>query len=108
MAHAKELLRQAQRFFPALRAARVSDYTVEWRPMPRDGRPIVGALPGFPALYVATAHAGVTIAPAIAELLKRELVDGKPAAQLSHFSPKRFANRQADLVSEIEAAFNGA
>jgi glycine/D-amino acid oxidase-like deaminating enzyme len=108
MEHAKELLRQAQRFFPVLKAARVSDFSVEWRPMPRDGMPIVGPLPGFPSVYVATGHAGVTIAPAVAELLKRELVDGKPAAQLGPFSPKRFADRQADLVSEIEAAFNGA
>lgn len=107
MAHAKELLRQARRFFPALEAARVSDLTVEWRPMPRDGMPIIGALPGCPAVYVATGHAGVTIAPAVAELLKRELVDGNPASQLAPFSPKRFADRQTDLVAEIEAAFNG-
>lgn len=108
MAHAKELLRQAQRFFPALESAAISDFTVEWRPMPRDGMPIIGPLPGFPAVYVATGHSGVTIAPAVAELIKEEMVDGRTASQLRAFSPKRFADRQAYVIAEVEAAFNGA
>jgi glycine/D-amino acid oxidase-like deaminating enzyme len=108
IAHSKELLRQAQRFFPILGSARVSEFTVEWRPMPRDGMPIIGRLPGFPAVYVATGHAGVTIAPAVAELLKQELIDGKPSSLLGSFSPGRFADRRAYVAAQVEAAFNGA
>ena len=108
IAHATELLRQAQRFFPILKGARVSEFTVEWRPMPRDGMPIIGPLPGFPAVYVATGHSGVTIAPAVAELLKQELVEGQPAPRLQPFSPARFANRQAAVAEQVEAAFNRA
>jgi glycine/D-amino acid oxidase-like deaminating enzyme len=106
MSHAVELLRQAQRSFPVLAAASVSEFTVEWRPMPRDGLPIIGPLPGFPAMYVATGHSGVTLAPAIAALVAQEIVDGKGAPQLQPFRPARFASRQAYVAAEVESAFN--
>jgi len=106
ISHALELFRQAQKSFPMLSATRVDQFTLEWRPMPRDGMPIVGPLPGFPAIYVATSHSGVTLAPAIAELVARELVDGQAAAELSAFRPARFAGGQKVLAREVETALN--
>jgi glycine/D-amino acid oxidase-like deaminating enzyme len=89
-----------------LSATRVDQFTLEWRPMPRDGMPIVGPLPGFPAIYVATSHTGVTLAPAIAELVARELVDGEVPAELASFGPARFAGGQTFLAREVETALN--
>ena len=106
--HAWSLLRQAQRSFPALESTLVDHFTVEWRPMPRDGMPIVGRLPGCPSLYVATGHSGVTTAPAIARFVTQEIVHGAEAERLKPFRPSRFSAHRADAYTSIEEAFNEA
>lgn len=106
-AHAKDLLQQAARSFPRLASAEVDHFTVEWRPMPRDGMPIMGPLPGLPSVYVATAHSGVTLAPAVAGIVAQELIDGLPARQFENFRPARFANRQLDIADQVEEVFRG-
>ncbi len=108
MSHAQELLRQAQRSFPRLAGVDIEQFTVEWRPMPADGMPVVGTLPGMSSMYLATTHTGVTLAPALAELVTRELIDNEPASQLDHCRPGRFARRRAGLVQDLESAFDGA
>jgi glycine/D-amino acid oxidase-like deaminating enzyme len=105
--HANRLLSQARRSFPSLEGVDVEHFTVEWRPMPRDGMPIVGPLPGLDSLYVATGHSGVTIAPALADFITQELVDGKPADRLKALRPGRFSARQVDIERSIEEVFNG-
>lgn len=105
MKHARELLRQAQRSFPVLRSARIEHYSVQFRPMPRDGMPIIGPLPGLSSVYVATGHSGITLAPAMAVLIAQELIDGSPAVQLEPFRPARFAEQRTHLAQQIEAAF---
>lgn len=106
--HAKQLLRQAQRLLPGLSGTEVEQFTVEWRPMPRDGMPIVGSLPGMSSIYLATTHSGVTLAPALADLIAKELLDNHPAHQLQGCRPARFAAREASLAKEVESAFEGA
>lgn len=104
--HARSLLRQARKSFPALETADVDHFTVEWRPMPRDRMPIVGPLPGLPALYVATGHSGVTIAPALARFITQEIVEGEEVDRLKPFRPARFSAHRADAYRSIEEAFN--
>lgn len=106
MKHARALLHQAARSFPVLGPAQIEGFTVQWRPMPRDGMPIIGRLPGVPSIYVATGHSGVTIAPAIAALATYEIASGSPAVQLESFRPGRFADQRTYLAREVEAAFN--
>ena len=106
--HARSLLRQARKSFPALEATDVDHFTVEWRPMPRDGMPIVGPLPGLPSLYVATGHSGVTIAPALARFITQEVVQGTEVDRLKPFRPARFSAHGADAYRSIEDAFSGA
>lgn len=105
--HALALLRQARRSFPGLAGAEVERFTVEWRPMPRDRMPVVGALPGMSSVYLATSHSGVTLAPALAELVAQELVEGRPADQLDSFRPARFALRETSVAEQVESAFGG-
>jgi glycine/D-amino acid oxidase-like deaminating enzyme len=45
------------------------------RPMPPDGQPIVGALPGAPGLYVAVGHSGITLCPQHGRVLAALLED---------------------------------
>jgi glycine/D-amino acid oxidase-like deaminating enzyme len=106
--HARSLLQQARRSFPALMATAVDHFTVEWRPMPRDGMPIVGRLSGCPSLYVATGHSGVTIAPALARFVTQEIVGGTEAERLKPFRPARFSAHRADAYRSLEEAFSGA
>jgi glycine/D-amino acid oxidase-like deaminating enzyme len=103
--HAARLLRQARESFPALAKVQVDGFTIEWRPMPRDGMPIVGPLPGMPALYVAATHTGVTLAPVLGELVAEELIDQVSAPRLKPFRPGRFIEHREDAYRSIEEAF---
>ena len=105
--HAHMLLRQARKVFPALEATEVDHFTVEWRPMPRDKKPIVGPLPGLSTLYVATGHSGVTIAPALARFIAEEFVKGAEQELLRPFRPGRFSAHDADAYKSVEEAFGG-
>lgn len=86
----------------------VDHFTVEWRPMPTDKMPIVGPLPGMSSIYVATGHSGVTIAPAPAHLISKEVLGGEEQERLKAFRPGRFSARRANGYRSIEEAFTGA
>lgn len=107
MQHARMLLDQARKAFPILEETDVDHFTVEWRPMPRDKKPIVGPLPGLSGVYVATGHNGVTIAPALAEFITKEVAEGVEQDRLKPFRPSRFSAHSADAYASIEEAFNG-
>ncbi|HJR46509.1 MAG TPA: FAD-dependent oxidoreductase [Actinomycetota bacterium] len=106
--HARMLLRQASKAFPILKDSDLEHFTVEWRPMPRDRMPIVGPLPGLPSLYVATGHSGVTIAPALAEFITKEILEGTEQDRLKAFRPSRFSAHTADAYRSVEEAFGEA
>ena len=103
--HARRLLVEARRHFSALGSTDIERFSVEWRPMPRDGMPIVGYLPGLPSVYVATGHSGVTIAPALASAVVDEVARRKEVDRLAAFRPGRFAARAAEANRSIEEAF---
>jgi glycine/D-amino acid oxidase-like deaminating enzyme len=84
------LLSRAQRVVAGLEDAEVLDYRVCVRPIPVDGKPITGWLPGADGLYVAVMHSGVTLGLHMAELICAELVSGTPAAELAPYRPDRF------------------
>jgi glycine/D-amino acid oxidase-like deaminating enzyme len=49
-------------------------YTVCVRPLPLDGHPIVGWLPGLPNVYLAVTHSGITLAPELARLIAADIL----------------------------------
>jgi D-amino-acid dehydrogenase len=71
-----------------------ADAGTEWvgmRPLTPDGMPLLGKVPGFGNLFVATGHAmlGVTLAPVTGELMADVIAgDGNPIA--APFDPGRF------------------
>jgi len=87
---ADELLRRARRVVRGLDRAGVAGYRVCVRPMPADGRSIVGPLPGADHLYLAVTHSGVTLAAHLAGLITAELTGGAQAAELAPYRPGRF------------------
>jgi D-amino-acid dehydrogenase len=62
------------------------------RPMTPDGLPMIGLLPGFSNLAIASGHAmlGLTLAPATADALADLLTTGQPPEVLQPFAPDRF------------------
>ena len=87
---AATLLRRAQEAVHGLLDARVAEFQVCVRPMPADGQPIVGRLPGTPGLYVAVTHSGVTLAAHLSRLIATDLTTGIPPPDLAPYHPARF------------------
>ncbi len=69
---------------------RPSSARVGARPMPADGLPVLGPVPGVTGAYLAVMHSGVTLAPAAARLVAAEIVHGVEAAELAGLRPHRF------------------
>jgi glycine/D-amino acid oxidase-like deaminating enzyme len=86
---ARELLLSASSHVPALASATVHRAMVTMRAMPADGLPVVGRPPGTHGLYVVLAHAAVTLAPALADVVAAEVADDRPDARVERFRPDR-------------------
>jgi D-amino-acid dehydrogenase len=70
-------------------------HTTSWmgmRPVAPDGLPLIGPVPGFENLHIATGHAklGMTLAPATAVAVADLIVGGTSAVDLRPFHPGRF------------------
>lgn len=66
-------------------------HQVGLRPIPPDGFPIVGAVPGVPGLHVAVMHSGVTLAPAVGRHVTDVVLYGRHDALFDPYGPARFA-----------------
>jgi glycine/D-amino acid oxidase-like deaminating enzyme len=75
---------------PALAGASVEATRVGVRPMPRDERPMVGAIPGLDGFYVVVSHSGVTLGPLWGRIAAAELLDGAVDPRLAPYRPARF------------------
>ena len=84
-------LAAAADYVPALRGSRIESTRVGVRPIPYDGLPVVGFLPGFQNLYVAVTHSGVTLALLLGRLIGSEVALHRPEPALAPFRPERFA-----------------
>ena len=87
---AGELLSRARGVADGLDSASVTGYRVCVRPMPADGRSIVGWLPGASGVYAAVTHSGVTLGAHLAELITAEVLGGAAEPELAPFRPDRF------------------
>lgn len=77
---------------PALATAKVLAAQACYRPIVRDGLPLIGAVPGVRGAYVATGHSvwGILNAPATGEAIAELIVDSAArAVDLSPFDPGR-------------------
>jgi len=88
--HAARVIDLARRYVPQIADAKVERVGVGWRPLPRDGLPIVGHLKAAPGIYLAAMHSGVTLAPIIGHLAAMEILDGVRVDLLSDFRYDRF------------------
>lgn len=71
---------------PNLRAVQVTQAD---RPVPGDGLPVVGAVPGCEGLWLAVLHSGVTLAAIVAEGLSARITGQAEMPVLAPFRPER-------------------
>ena len=76
---------------PALRHSRIESTRMGVRPIPQDGLPVVGLLPGLQNLYLAVTHSGVTLALILGRLIALEVALHRPQRVLTPFRPERLA-----------------
>lgn len=87
---AMQVLEQATRVLPALGEAGIESVRLGRRVLPEDGHSIAGWASGVQGLYVVATHSGVTMAPALGELVAGEVVHDRVAEELEPFRPGRF------------------
>src|SRR5271169_4169263 len=78
---------------PVLATARIVARQVCYRPITRDGLPLIGPVPGVERAYIATGHSvwGILNAPATGEAMAELIIDGAArSVDLSAFDPARF------------------
>jgi 4-methylaminobutanoate oxidase (formaldehyde-forming) len=85
--------------FPLLQGAEIDEFRGGLPTMTADGRHIVDQVPGCTGFFVASGCCvgGLSISPAVGEVLADWIVDGQPSLDLSSLSLSRFG---AELASE--------
>jgi len=75
---------------PQLGNASLEKVTLGWRPMPKDGHPIIGFPEGRHDIYLAVMHSGVTLGALVGRLAAAEILDSIQVDVLSSFRVERF------------------
>jgi glycine/D-amino acid oxidase-like deaminating enzyme len=88
--HGERLLQQTNLLFQEKLNLDLDQISIGWRPLPKDGMPIIGWLPYRPNSYVATMHSGVSLAAIVAKVASQEILDGVSNNLLKEFRPSRF------------------
>jgi glycine/D-amino acid oxidase-like deaminating enzyme len=81
-----------RRLSPVLAGAKILARQACYRPITRDGLPLIGPVPGVEGAYVATGHSvwGILNAPATGEAMAELILDGAARSlDLSAFDPAR-------------------
>jgi glycine oxidase len=88
----RRLRRAAVRMIPSLELARVASTWAGLRPGSPDGLPMMGRLPGWSNVWVASGHFrnGILLAPITGKLMAAAILEGKHGDRLRPFDPARF------------------
>ena len=87
------LQRMCSELSPTLASAKILAQQACYRPVTRDGLPLIGRVPGVEGAYVATGHSvwGILNAPATGEAMAELITEGAAhTVDLSPFDPRRF------------------
>jgi glycine oxidase len=88
----RRLRRAAEAMVPGLKLARLASTWAGLRPGSPDGLPMMGLLPGWSNVWVATGHFrnGILLAPITGKLIAASIALGTPVPELRPFDPQRF------------------
>ena len=87
-----EVLGEAMRVAPGLAPAEVLETRIGLRPLTADTMPVLGDLPGWSGIYLATGHGptGLMLGPISGKLVAEMMLGGEPSADISAFHVSRF------------------
>lgn len=83
-------------------SVQLEQIVVGQRSRPADGLPAVGYVTDRKRVYVVATHSGMTLAPALGNLVAEDILTGSRPALLAEFSPDRLIGRKASEFQEIE------
>ena len=86
---------------PALASAKIRARQACYRPIARDGLPLIGRVPDVEGAYIATGHSvwGILNAPATGEAMAELIIDGAARSlDLSPFDPGRLPRRRSSRL----------
>jgi glycine/D-amino acid oxidase-like deaminating enzyme len=86
-----QILERATRVLPRLAGTGLEAARVGVRPIPADGYPAVGPVPGVEGLYVVCTHSGVTLGPVLGRFIAQEVVKCEVDKRLRPFRAARLA-----------------
>jgi glycine/D-amino acid oxidase-like deaminating enzyme len=86
---AAQLLKRAAPVLPQLGQETAMSTRCCVRPIPPDGLPAAGEIPGVPGGYLLVSHSGVTLGPLLGELLADEIITGRKSPWLAPYRPAR-------------------
>lgn len=89
----QETANMAISFVPALANANIVRSFSGVRVVPEDDLPILGEIPGYQNLYIATMHSGITLSPIVGTLMSELISDGETSLPLDSYSIARFDRR---------------
>jgi glycine oxidase len=91
-----ELLQRAIDVMPALVGAELIEQLAGSRPLSPDTKPIIGPVPGWSGVFLATGHTtkGIHLGPITGRMIRDWLIDGecKLFSDMSQFLPDRFSD----------------
>jgi glycine oxidase len=104
----RSLRRGAEDMIPALKLARTASTWAGLRPGSPDGLPMLGRLPGWANVWVATGHFrnGILLSPVSGKLMAESIAAGRPLERLKPFDPGRFG-MEAGASAEPAVAVRG-
>lgn len=79
---------------PNLMEFSISETWAGLRPVAEDGLPVIGVVPGFENVFIATAHYrnGILLAPKTAQVISDRIFDGVSSRFLELYGPNRFSS----------------
>jgi sarcosine oxidase subunit beta len=104
----REVLAWAVRLVPALAEARLIRSWAGIRPVPPDGYPIIGPVDGVDRLLVSVMHRGVSLAPAIGEIMTQLITQGRTTHDIEPYLLSRFSPDAATSPGEARERFYAA
>ena len=104
-----ELLRRAMDVLPDLERAELVQQLAGSRPLSPDGKPIIGPVPGWDGVYLATGHAtkGIHLGPITGRIIADYFANGSTdvVSDMAEFLPQRFASlTDADYLPAAQSA----
>lgn len=97
----ERLLREASAVLDGNPPLVAESYGAGPKPVPADGEPVLGPLPGIAGCWVAFTHSGATLGLVVGELLAGEIAGGEPSPLLEPFRPDRFAESGPAAFREL-------